>query len=112
MADLPDLGTLRTDDLRRAVALYLEQAYPSGTIPEVIRRRLSWPEDVDLATLLSGPPFERNIQAGPDRAVTYALRRPDPLPGVFGYHEVFHALVIIAAALQYAVIAFWVLPQA
>jgi hemolysin III len=45
-------------------------------------------------------------------AVTYALRRPDPLPSVFGYHEVFHALVIVAAALQYAVIAFWVLPQA
>ncbi|HEX2071572.1 MAG TPA: hemolysin III family protein [Thermoleophilaceae bacterium] len=45
-------------------------------------------------------------------AVTYALRRPDPVPTVFGYHEVFHALVIVAAALQYAVIAFWVLPQA
>ena len=45
-------------------------------------------------------------------AVTYALRRPDPVPAVFGYHEVFHALVIVAAALQYAVIAFWVLPQA
>jgi hemolysin III len=45
-------------------------------------------------------------------AVTYALRRPDPIPTVFGYHEVFHALVIVAAALQYAVIAFWVLPQA
>jgi hemolysin III len=45
-------------------------------------------------------------------AITYALRRPDPVPTVFGYHEVFHALVIIAAALQYAVIAFWVLPQA
>lgn len=45
-------------------------------------------------------------------AVVYALRRPDPVPAVFGYHEVFHALVIAAAALQYAVIAFWVLPQA
>jgi hemolysin III len=45
-------------------------------------------------------------------AVVYALRRPDPIPAVFGYHEVFHALVIAAAALQYAVIAFWVLPQA
>jgi len=45
-------------------------------------------------------------------AVTYALRRPDPLPAVFGYHEVFHALVIVAAALQFAAIAFWVLPQA
>jgi hemolysin III len=36
--------------------------------------------------------------------------RPDPVPSVFGYHEVFHALVIVAAALQYAVIAFWVVP--
>jgi hemolysin III len=31
-------------------------------------------------------------------AVVYALRRPDPFPKVFGYHEVFHALVIIASA--------------
>ena len=43
-------------------------------------------------------------------AVVYALRRPDPSPTVFGYHEVFHLLVIAAAGLQYAVIAFWVLP--
>src|SRR4051794_38886126 len=45
-------------------------------------------------------------------AVVYALKRPDPVPQVFGYHEVFHALVIAAAALQYAVIAFFVLPGA
>jgi hemolysin III len=44
-------------------------------------------------------------------AVIYAVKRPDPVPAVFGYHEVFHLLVIVAAALQYAVIAFWVLPQ-
>jgi hemolysin III len=30
-------------------------------------------------------------------AVVYALRRPDPLPRVFGYHEVFHALVVVAS---------------
>lgn len=42
-------------------------------------------------------------------AVVYALRRPDPVPAVFGYHEIFHLLVIVAAALQYAVIAFFVL---
>lgn len=41
-------------------------------------------------------------------ALVYALRRPDPAPTVFGFHEIFHALVIAAAALQYAVIAFWV----
>jgi hemolysin III len=45
-------------------------------------------------------------------AVIYATRRPDPVPAVFGYHEVFHALVIVAAALQYAVVAFYVLPGA
>ncbi len=45
-------------------------------------------------------------------ALVYALRRPDPVPAVFGYHEVFHVLVILAAALQYAVVAFWVLPGA
>src|SRR4051812_73874 len=45
-------------------------------------------------------------------AVVYALRRPDPAPEVFGYHEIFHALVIAAATLQYAVIAFFVLPDA
>ena len=44
-------------------------------------------------------------------AVVYAVRRPDPVPAVFGYHELFHVFVIVAAALQYAVIAFWVLPS-
>jgi len=43
-------------------------------------------------------------------AVVYARKRPDPSPTVFGYHEVFHLLVIVAAALQYAVVAFYVLP--
>ena len=31
-------------------------------------------------------------------ALVYALRRPDPFPKVFGYHEVFHAIVIVASA--------------
>jgi hemolysin III len=43
-------------------------------------------------------------------AVVYAVKRPDPVPAVFGYHEVFHTLVIAAAALQCAVIVFWTLP--
>jgi hemolysin III len=45
-------------------------------------------------------------------AVTYARRRPDPAPRVFGYHEVFHALTLVAAGCQYAAIAFYVLPRA
>jgi hemolysin III len=38
-------------------------------------------------------------------AIVYASRRPDPFPRVFGYHEVFHALVIAAAACHFAVVA-------
>lgn len=38
-------------------------------------------------------------------AVVYATRRPDPFPRVFGYHEVFHALVILAAVLHYVAVA-------
>jgi hemolysin III len=38
-------------------------------------------------------------------AIVYATRRPDPFPRVFGYHEVFHALVIAAAACHFAVAA-------
>jgi hemolysin III len=45
-------------------------------------------------------------------AAVYALRRPDPAPAVFGYHEVFHALVIVAAVTHYAVFALYVLPRA
>jgi hemolysin III len=45
-------------------------------------------------------------------AVIYATKRPNPAPKVFGYHEVFHALVILAAALHYAVVALIVLPGA
>jgi len=43
-------------------------------------------------------------------AVIYATQKPDPIPSVFGYHEVFHLFVIAAAALHFAVIAFAVLP--
>jgi len=45
-------------------------------------------------------------------AVVYALRRPDPLPRVFGYHELFHVLTVLAVAAQYVVVAFFVLPTA
>ncbi|HEX8959279.1 MAG TPA: hemolysin III family protein [Solirubrobacterales bacterium] len=43
-------------------------------------------------------------------AVVYATQRPDPNPRVFGYHEVFHLFVILAAAAHFAAIAFYALP--
>jgi hemolysin III len=42
-------------------------------------------------------------------AVVYARHQPDPRPAVFGYHEVFHLLVIAAAAAHYAAVAGFVL---
>jgi hemolysin III len=44
-------------------------------------------------------------------ALTYALRRPNPRPAVFGYHEIFHLFVIGAAVTHFVAIAAFVLPQ-
>lgn len=38
-------------------------------------------------------------------AVVYALRKPNPNPLIFGYHEVFHALVILACGMHFAAIS-------
>ena len=43
-------------------------------------------------------------------AVIYARQRPDPNPAVFGYHEIFHLLVIAAAAAHFAAVAIYALP--
>jgi hemolysin III len=37
-------------------------------------------------------------------AIVYATKRPDPFPLVFGFHEVFHVLVIAAVAFQYTAV--------
>lgn len=40
----------------------------------------------------------------------YALRRPNPWPGVFAYHEVFHILVVAGMGVLYLAIAFYAFP--
>jgi hemolysin III len=37
--------------------------------------------------------------------VIYGLKKPNPVPGVFGFHEVFHACTLVAAVCHY--IAIW-----
>jgi hemolysin III len=44
-------------------------------------------------------------------AAIYALRRPDPAPATFGYHEVFHLLVIAGVAAHFLAIALYALPS-
>jgi hemolysin III len=43
-------------------------------------------------------------------ATVYALKRPDPWPQTFGFHEVFHSLVTAAAVVHFVAIAGWVVP--
>jgi hypothetical protein len=57
-AETLDLDHLRVDVLRRAVEVYLGFAYPSGTPPEAVRRRLDWSAGVEASTLLTRAPFE------------------------------------------------------
>ncbi len=45
-------------------------------------------------------------------AIVYARKKPDPIPHILGYHEVFHLLTILAAGCFYVTIAFYVLPRA
>ena len=41
-------------------------------------------------------------------ALSYHRRWPDPFPSVFGYHEVFHAVVCAAATCQFVAIAVFI----
>jgi len=43
-------------------------------------------------------------------AVIYGLRKPNPVPGWFGFHEVFHVLVVAASTAHYLAIWRYVIP--
>ena len=43
-------------------------------------------------------------------ALLYARKWPNPWPRIFGYHEVFHALTIVAAVAFYVLVLVYVLP--
>jgi len=45
-------------------------------------------------------------------AIVYARRRPDPRPATFGYHEVFHVLVVVAALAHFVAVAAFAVPLA
>ena len=44
-------------------------------------------------------------------AVVYARQRPDPRPATFGYHEIFHVLVVVAAAAHFTAVAAFAVPH-
>jgi hemolysin III len=45
-------------------------------------------------------------------AVIFATKRPNPFPATFGYHEIFHVLVIAAVACHYVALAFFAVGRA
>ncbi len=65
---------LRLDLLRNAVDIYLNLAYPSGEVPETVRRRLIWPTGLVADEILTKPPFERAGKVQGQQAPIYALR--------------------------------------
>jgi len=44
-------------------------------------------------------------------AVIYALKRPDPVPGVFGFHEIFHIFVMLGSLAHFLGIVRAILPH-
>lgn len=67
------LQGLSLDQLRRAVEIYLEIAYPHTEPPLAVRRRLEWPPNLSASELLTKPPFER-VGKPPLEKLIYALR--------------------------------------
>lgn len=82
--------------------LYLALGWASAAILGELPAAIGW---LGVAGLAAGGLL---YTAG---AMVYASERPNPFPKVFGYHEVFHVLVLAAVGLHYAVIAFAVLPR-
>jgi hemolysin III len=41
-------------------------------------------------------------------AVVFSFQRPNPWPRVFGFHEIFHAFVVLAATAHFVALAGWV----
>ncbi len=70
----PDLNSLTLNEFRKAIAIYLEVAYPDAEPPEAVRRRLEWDDSLGMAELLSRPPFERINRQTSDVPTIHALR--------------------------------------
>ena len=43
-------------------------------------------------------------------AIVYATKKPDPVPGVFGYHELWHLFVLGGSACHFVLMARYVVP--
>ncbi len=96
-----------------ALVTALKLLRPSGPkwVAAVISLALGWVAVVAFPELVDGAGLAPPLLALAGGifytvgAVVYVLRRPNPVPGVFAYHEVFHALIVGAVVLQYLAVA-------
>lgn len=97
------LGTVLTLRLPRwvTVGLYLGMGWVSVIVLPQLARLLPWQA---IGMLVLGGVF---YSVG---AMVYAFKRPNPLPRVFGFHEIFHLFTIAGGAAFVVAIWVWVLP--
>ena len=84
-----------------STALYLALGWMAVVAIAPLVQALPWSA---LAWLAAGGAF---YSVG---AVVYALKRPNPWPGAFGYHEVWHLFVLAGSICHYVLMLRYVLP--
>ena len=95
--------------------LWLDAPKWAVTVPYVVVGWCALAVIPQLVAAMGGAGFGLLVAGGvcySAGAVVYARRRPDPVPAVFGYHEVFHTATAMGAALHFAAIALYALPRA
>jgi hemolysin III len=80
---------------RAGTAMYVALGWTAIVAMPQLVRNLS---PIQIACLFAGGAL---YTAG---AIVYARRKPDPNPRVFGYHEIYHAFVIVGSLFHYALI--------
>jgi len=95
-----------------AVGITMKMAKPDGlsVLSAILYMAMGWLALVAIPPLVRGMPSAGLVlmvaggllyTAG---AIIFASRRPDPRPAVFGYHEIWHAFMVSAAACHYVMI--------
>jgi len=96
-----------------AIGIAMKVARPNGlsVVTATLYMVLGWAALVALPQLLHGlspAGFALMVVGGllyTAGEIVFALRRPDPRPAVFGYHEIWHAFMAAAAACHFALVA-------
>jgi hemolysin III len=94
--------------------VWLDAPQWAVAIPYVVVGWCSLAVAPQLIRSLGGAGFALMLVAGlayTVGALVYALKRPDPWPGVFGFHEVFHACTVVGAGIFFYLVAFVALPR-